>query len=140
MKLNPIVATLYDAYNSHDVGAVERLYAADATHEDIASGQVKKGAGAIAEGLGKFFGWFPDAHWEPCSQIDDANGWVAITYRLSATLQKPMGPIPARNQKISLRGIHVLRFEGGLIRHSEDYWDGGTFTRQLNDNLMEKQG
>ena len=132
MNLTGIPAKLYAAYNSHDVDALERLYAPDATHEDIAQGRPKIGAGVIAQGFGKFLGWFPDAHWEPQSQIIDPYGQTAVTYLLSATLQSPMGPIAAQRQKIALRGVHVLRVSGDRIQRSEDYWDAGTFQRQLN--------
>src|SRR5687768_16112643 len=99
MKLSGIAALFYDAYNRHDTGAVERLYAPDATHEDIAQGRPRTGASAIADGLGRFFGWFPDAHWQPLSFIADVDGKVAVTYLMSATLQSAMGPVAARGQK-----------------------------------------
>ena len=136
MTLSGLAAKLYDAYNRHEPDAVARLYAPDATHEDIAQGRPKIGAGAIADGLRTFLGWFPDAHWEPRSQIAgaDADGQVAVPYILSATLQSAMGPVAARGQRISLRGIHVLHMADGLIQRSEDYWDAGTFQRQLNTN------
>src|SRR5258708_37246893 len=99
---------LYDAYNRHDSASVTQLYAADATHEDIAQGRPRTGPAAISDGLRKFFGWFPDARWEPHLQITDPDGSVAVTYLLTATLQAQMGPGPASGQKISLRGVHVL--------------------------------
>ena len=73
-----------------------------------------------------------DAHWEPHLQITDPDGRVAVTYLLTATLQTQMGPVLASGQKISLRGVHVLHQQGGLIRRSEDYWDATTFQRQLD--------
>lgn len=133
MKLHGIAESLYAAYNRHDPTAVAALYAADATHEDIAQGRPKTGREAISEGLRKFFGWFPDAHWEPHTQITNPDGRTAVTYLLTATLQAQMGPIPAAGQKISLRGVHVLQLQGGLIRRSEDYWDATTFQKQLNN-------
>jgi steroid delta-isomerase-like uncharacterized protein len=133
MKIASAAARLYDAYNRHDPAAVSRLYAADATHEDIAQGRPKTGPDEIAAGLAKFFGWFPDAHWEPQSQILGAGGREAATYLLTATLQAPMGPVAARGQEISLRGVHVLELRDGLIKRSEDYWDAASFQRQLNN-------
>lgn len=138
MTLNGIAAQLYDAYNRHDPSAVGRLYVADATHEDIAQGYTRTGAAAIAEGLGKFFGWFPDAHWEPGCQITDANGQIAVTYVLSASLQSAMGPLVARGQKIRLRGVHVLHVKDELIQRTEDYWDAGTFQRQIQSIETEE--
>jgi steroid delta-isomerase-like uncharacterized protein len=133
MKIGGIAGRLYDSYNRHDPAAVAALYAADATHEDIAQGRPKTGPDEIAAGLGKFFGWFPDVLWEPQSAILGADGREAITYLLTATLQAQMGPVAPRGQKISLRGVHVLDLRDGLIRRSEDYWDAASFQRQLNN-------
>lgn len=132
MTLSGVAERLYDAYNRHDPAAVAQLYSADASHEDIAQGRPRTGPEAIADGLRKFFDWFPDAHWEPHLQITDPDGRVAVTYLLTATLQTQMGPVLASGQKILLRGVHVLHQQGGLIRRSEDYWDATTFQRQLD--------
>jgi len=137
MKLNGIIGRLYNGYNQHDPDAVGALYHPQATHEDIAPGQLKHGPEAIVAGLHKFFGWFPDAHWEARALADGSSGVVAITYLLTATLQSNMGPIIADGQSISLRGVHVLDMSEGLIRRSEDYWDAATFQRQLHQHQRE---
>lgn len=129
---------LYTAYNDHDPSAVARLYAPNATHEDVASGRPRGGPEAIAAGLRLFFSWFPDAHWQPTLQIDDGRGRIAIPYRLTASLQAQMGSIAPRGQAISLRGVHVLEIEGGRIGKSFDYWDAATFQRQLNNITKER--
>jgi steroid delta-isomerase-like uncharacterized protein len=132
MTLSGLPARLYEAYNRHEASAVARLYDSDAVHEEIAQGSARHGPEAIADGLRRFFHWFPDAYWEPQVHVADQAGAVAVTYVLTATLQAPMGTIAARGQRLSLRGVHVLHLDGGLIRRSEDYWDATTFHRQLN--------
>lgn len=124
---------LLEAYNRHDPAAVARLYGADATHEDIAQGRLRRGPDAIADGLRRFFQWFPDARWEPALKIAGQQNRSAITYRLIATLQEPMGSVAARGQQISLRGVLVLEQNDDLISRSTDFWDGLTFQRQLNN-------
>jgi steroid delta-isomerase-like uncharacterized protein len=132
MKLHGIADVLYGAYNRHDAAAVAELYDGNGIHEDIAIGHSNVGQTAIADGLQKFFGWFPDAHWAPHVQIANPFGSVTITYLLTATLQAQMGRTIARGQRISLRGAHVLHVRGSLIHSSEDYWDAATFQKQLN--------
>ncbi|AVA15077.1 nuclear transport factor 2 family protein [Sphingopyxis sp. MG] len=132
MMLEGIAASLYEAYNRHDVDAVGGLYAADASHQDIAQAHGRIGPQAISAGLQKFFSWFADAHWAPELVLHGAHGEVAVSYLLTATLTANMGPYEARGQHISLRGVNILRVTDGLIRRSEDYWDGETFKRQLN--------
>lgn len=132
MKLEGIAGVLYDAYNSHDVEMVAALYDRDGAHQDIAMGHQVVGVKAIAAGLKKFFGWFPDAKWEPVRQLSDSDVSTVVTYRMTGTLQAQMGPVTPTGQKISLRGAHVLFLQRGRILSSEDYWNAATFQKQLN--------
>lgn len=134
MKSSGVAEKLYDAYNRHDPAAAAHLYLADGTHEDIAQGQPRTGPEEIAAGLGKLFGWFPDAHWLPQIRIYGSDEQAAVTYLFTGTLQAQMGPVAARGQKISLRGVHVLNLRDGFITRSEDYWDAASFQRQLNNS------
>jgi len=137
MNTTALVKALYAAYNNHRMGEVAALYASDATHEDIAHGRPKLGATAIAEGLQKFISWFPDAEWTLGSIIVGTDAKAAVQYTLSGTLSAAMGPIVARGQRISLRGLMVLTIENGKILRSEDYWDATTFQKQLNSETPE---
>ncbi|CAD7341763.1 ester cyclase [Sphingomonadales bacterium 56] len=128
-----IADAFYDAYNAHDTVTVQGLYAADAVHEDIAFGHPKTGAEAIASGLGQFFVWFPDAHWEIDDQVI-SDTLIATTYLLTGSLQADMGKTPGKGQAISLRGVHILKIANGKIVSSEDYWDADTFKRQINNH------
>lgn len=140
MDVIRLLDRLYDAYNRHDATAVARLYDAAATHEEIAQGQIRRGAEAIAEGLRRFFTWFPDAHWQPQTKlVDPSLGQAAATYFLTATLQARMGPFLPSGQRIALRGVHVLHLEGGRIARSEDFWDAATFQNQLNGKNKEER-
>jgi steroid delta-isomerase-like uncharacterized protein len=132
MSIEKIVERFYEAHNARDAAAVAALYALDASHEEIAQRKVKQGRKEIASGLGRFFGWFPDASWTPDRRAVGANGVAMMSYLLKATLKSQMGPIAPREQAISLRGVHLLVIRDGLIHRSEDYWDADTFQRQLN--------
>lgn len=127
-----VVRRLYAGYNEHDAQAVGHLYHVDGVHCDVANGQRKDGQAAIMAGLKKFFGWFPDVHWATELVSGEKNGVIAVTYRMTATLQSSMGPVQPRGQSIALRGAHVLCVRDGLISSSEDYWDASTFHKQLN--------
>lgn len=132
MGMRDIAHELYAAYNKHDVQGVAALYSANGSHTDVAQARTQVGPERIADGLQRFFEWFPDAQWIPSSYIVDPGGEVAIPYLMTATLQAAMGPILPRNQQVSLRGVHVLRLVGHRILSSEDYWDTATFQRQIN--------
>lgn len=130
MGLNPPAAALFAAYNDHDLAAVAACYADDATHLDIASGRAKTGPDAIAAGLGFLLGAFPDAEWIVCGVVggDDK---VAVRYRLVGTLQRPFGPFTAQGQALSLPGVLWLDLADGKVVRSTDFWDSGSFSKQL---------
>lgn len=125
-----VLEALYGAYNRHDAEAAAALYDADGMHEDVAFGRPVRGHEAIAEGLRRFFAAFPDARWEPSAQLEE-HGRAFSRYLLTATLQQDMGPFHAVGQRLELDGVHVLETAAGFITRSQDFWDGGTFHRQM---------
>lgn len=139
VESSSVAEQLLAACNGHRLDIVSQLYAENATHEDVAHGRPKVGGVAIADGLRKFLGWFPDAAWELRSIIAGQGHEVAVAYTLTGTLQMPMGPVAPRGQRISLRGIQVLKIENGKIQRSEDYWDATTFQKQLSFNTPEEK-
>ncbi|GAB3349824.1 hypothetical protein GCM10027300_13220 [Modestobacter lapidis] len=122
---------LYEAYNRHDAGAAAALYAPDGAHEDVAVGRPTQGRDAVAAGLRRFFAAFPDAQWT-ATDVLEQGGLAFGRYVLTGTLQTDMGPFRAVGQRLELRGVHVLDTADGFIERSQDYWDSGTFRRQMD--------
>jgi steroid delta-isomerase-like uncharacterized protein len=125
-----IVKKLYEAYDRHDHEAVRELYSEDATHDEVSQSKTKRGAIDIADGIQKLFGWLPDISWQVKEMVIGEAGTIAVIYVMRASAPRRDGT--AERQPISLRGVQVVTVEGGLIRHSEDYWDAATFQRQLS--------
>jgi steroid delta-isomerase-like uncharacterized protein len=125
-----ILEAFYDAYNRGEPDSAVALYAPDATHSDVAQGRSASGRDAIASGLRHFLESFPDARWETERRIIDGAD-AAVAYRLTGTLQAQLGPFEPNGQKLDLRGVHVFRFGADGIVATEDYWDSGTFGRQM---------
>jgi steroid delta-isomerase-like uncharacterized protein len=123
---------LYRAYNRHDAAAAGALYRPDAVHSEVARGKEVHGREDIVRGLAGFFTLFPDAHWEPLREIAGDAG-VAIGYRLTGSLQAPMGPVTAHGQQLDLRGVHLVHTDRSWISATEDYWDGATFQKQMTE-------
>jgi len=130
-----ILEALFQAYDAHDLEQVASLYAADATHIDIAAGRPKQGRDRIVEGLASFFSGFPDARWV-ASASATGGGRAFGQYVMTGTLQRDLWSFNAFGQQLELRGVLVLHCVNGLIRRSEDYWDAGTFRRQMTVNQM----
>jgi steroid delta-isomerase-like uncharacterized protein len=125
------ILKLYEAYNRHDAAGAAALYAAGATHGDVAQDRVVEGPEAIAQGLRRFFAAFPDARWSAEHVL--ANGdHATASYRLTGTLRGRLGPFEPAGQRLALRGVHVVQTGvDGRIASSVDYWDGAVFAGQM---------
>lgn len=129
-EIERLVGALYEAYNAHDADAAAGLYADDGRHAEVALGNERVGAAAIADGLAGFLRAFPDARWEERARIASGSR-AAVTYRLTGTLKAPFGPFEPAGQRLELSGVHVLEESEGSIAVCEDFWDAATFHRQM---------
>lgn len=131
MDVTAILDRFYSAYNAHDALTAAALYQSDGEHADIAQGRPRRGRQDIAEGLTYFLASFPDSHWEVRLQIIDESR-AAVSYTLTGSLQRDIGPFVARGQELVLRGVHLFEISDGEILGTEDYWDAATFRRQMS--------
>jgi hypothetical protein len=112
---------------------VASLYAADATHLDIAAGRPKQGRDRIALGLASFFSGFPDARWTVSASatggredaLGDAPMLSIVEENNEGILVRGCKATDERLQTIveaATRHLHAFVREVGLT-HSE--WDAG---------------
>jgi steroid delta-isomerase-like uncharacterized protein len=125
-----LLRALVEAYNRHAVEELIDLYDPEGVHEDVAGQRRKEGPVAISTGLGRFLHAVPDAHWALERVVGSGNGAVA-PYVFQGTLREPLGDVEPRGQVIRLDAVLVVSVRDGLITRSRDYWDSGTFARQL---------
>lgn len=125
-----ILEALFQAYDAHDLDQVASLYTADATHLDIAAGRPKVGRDCIVDGLASFLSGFPDAHWTVPASAGEG-GRAFGQYIVTGSLQQDLWSFTAMGQQLQLGGVLVLHCTDGLIHRSEDYWDAGSFRRQM---------
>lgn len=130
MGMTTAVEALFGAYNQHDLAAVAACYRRDATHVDIAFGRPKVGPDAIAGGVGYLCAAFPDAVWHVEAAVKECEV-TAVYYRLTGTLQGAFGGFEARGQSLELPGVLWLELSAGAIARSVDFWDSGSFTKQM---------
>ena len=130
MGMNPAAAALFAAYNDHDLNTVASCYLGDATHLDVASGRPRTGPRAIASVLGYLRAAFPDAAWQVEAAVTDVDV-TAVRYRLTGTLQGAFGEFDPRGQALDLPGVLWLELSAGAIARSTDFWDSGSFTKQM---------
>jgi steroid delta-isomerase-like uncharacterized protein len=133
-----ILEALFQAYDAHDLSRVASLYAADATHVDIAAGRPKEGREHIVDGLASFLSGFPDASWTPTGTATE-DGRAFGQYVVTGSLQQDLWSFSGLGQRLELCGVLVLHCTDGLVQRSEDYWDAGTFRRQMTHNHQGDQ-
>jgi steroid delta-isomerase-like uncharacterized protein len=126
------LAALLDAYNAHDAATAVALYRDDGEHREIAQGGSHRGHHELRSSLEHFLAAFPDAHWEPVGVTGGAS-LAAAPYRLTGTLSAPLGPFVPTGQRLDIEGVMVacVDDERSLIAWTADYWDAGTFARQM---------
>jgi steroid delta-isomerase-like uncharacterized protein len=118
------------AYAARDAHAAAILYARDGSHREVATGHERVGRHDIEEGFARFMRCFPDAIWTTKHLIVEGNT-AAVSYVLTGTLSAHMGPFEPNGQRLELEGVHLLEVADGWIRATVDYWDTGTFARQM---------
>ena len=62
-------------------------------------------------------------------------GGGAIEWTWTARHNADFLNVPARGKETSVRGVSVIRFEGGKIVDQRDYWDARTLVQQLGVNV-----
>jgi steroid delta-isomerase-like uncharacterized protein len=124
------IAALYAAYNRQDAATAASTYTDSGTHLEVATGRISTGPVAVRVGLIGFFKAFPDAKWTPTRVIAHGSS-AAVSYLLTGTLRARIGPFEPCGQVLKLKGVHLFELDGDKIAAAEDYWDSGTFGRQM---------
>jgi steroid delta-isomerase-like uncharacterized protein len=117
------------AWNRHDFAALDKLLAPDAVHEDIALAVYAQGIGQIKDFMQKVIQAQPDLDWRLTRFVESGSVVVAEwTWTSTFTGDSPTGP--ARDQRVSGRGVSVVVTESGQIKHLTDYYDLPSFFRK----------
>jgi ketosteroid isomerase-like protein len=115
------------ALNGGDPDEIAGLVSEDFVNEHTSVlGSSLVGRDAYRERLPGFLATFQDLHYEIEDVLVDGDR-VAVPYTLTASCAGPGGDL----RPVRIRGIFRLTVAGGLIAHRVDYWDSGTFLRQI---------
>ena len=110
---------LYAVTSSGNVDDLEALLSPDVVDHGVGAGQDAedlRGSGAVKEDVLAFRQAFPDVQIEVEEAFADAAGSrVAVRWRLTGTHQGAFQGIPATQRTITMRGLDILRVEGGRI-------------------------
>ncbi len=128
MEVLEPVERYFDAWNSHDGGAVAACFDPGGGYADPVSGQLRPpGVAAYASGL---FDVFPDLRVEP-HVTAVADPYVVAQWTMTGTQSGAFNGLPPSDARIKLPGIDVVTVgEAGLLS-VEGYFDQRTLLDQL---------
>jgi steroid delta-isomerase-like uncharacterized protein len=128
MKVLEPVERYFDAWNSHDVGAIAACFDPGGGYTDPITGQLTPpGISAYASGL---FSAFPDLRFElHVTAVDEP--CVVAQWTMTGTQSGPLNGLPPTEARVKLPGIDVITLgEAGLLS-VEGYFDQQTVLEQL---------
>lgn len=127
-----LMSKIFDAVAAKNVDAMRALQHDDVVDDFVALGLIVEGKDAVGRFFAELFTALPDMRLtvERIFQGDDR---TAIgEWRLAGTFSGgPFQGIAPTGRAVEFRGIDVMEFDDGLLRHNTIYYDGLGFARQV---------
>ena len=121
---------LFELLNQRDLdGAAE--YQHPEVFEDFLVLRPISGRDEVRRFFTGVFAAFPDFTLE-IERITSEGNTAVVQWRSSGTFSGgPFEGIEPNGKHVAIRGIDVMKFEGGKLRHNTIYYDGMSFARQV---------
>ncbi len=128
------------AVATQDLDAMGALQHDDVVDDFVALGKVE-GKEALRAFFAELFAAIPDMHFS-VNRIVGGDDRIAVgEWSLSGTFDGgPFQGVEPTGRHVELRGVDVMEFEDGLLRHNTIYYDGLTFARQVGMLPTEGSG
>lgn len=120
------------AYNAHDIDGAGAVLHEDVLYFDSTYGEAQRGRGAAIDNLiSPYVRAIPDLEWTLRSEPIASGDGIAYEWTLTGTNTGTFMGIPAKNQKVNLKGMSFVRVKDGMIVYKADYYDAATLNKQL---------
>lgn len=128
---------IFEALGDHDIDTMQSMSHPDIVDDFVAIGEFR-GRLAVRGFFEELFGAFPDFRVSVLDVVGDPDHAV-VQWRANGSFTgTPFQGIHATGRSVELRGIDVMRFEDGLVKHDVVYYDGLAFARQIG--LLPREG
>lgn len=136
--ITELVRQSFSAVSSHDAEGVVSIDHDDVVEEFVPLGLVLHGKSAVRSFFEELFAAFPDVVLTT-EAIHAVGDHMAVgQWRLQGTFTgAPFQDIDPTGSRVEIRGLDVMEFEDGKLRHNTIYYDGLSFARQIG--LLPKQ-
>jgi steroid delta-isomerase-like uncharacterized protein len=125
---------IYNLISKNDLTRLPSLYADNAVLITVPWNSTARGRNGIIDYVRNFKTAFPDLKLNITHQISE-DDFVVTEYVARGThkgvLSTPMGDVSPTNRNIEVPVCEVVQFKNGLMATCRQYWDTGTFMRQL---------
>ena len=121
----------FAALAAHDLEALSATHHEEVVEDFVVLGPIE-GKQSIREFFGEFFAAVPDLVFETESVMGIDATTAVGQWKMRGTFNGgPFQGIEPTGRMIEIRGIDVMKFENGLLRHNTVYYDGLSFARQV---------
>ena len=124
------VQRLFDAFNTRDSAATAALFASDAVLNDVAVPHVAQGREQIAGVYARHFAAIPDSVIKVERMLAEDDSVVA-EWTICGTHRGRFMGIPATHRPVTIAGVSIIRFQGGLLVADTRIWDLAGLLRQI---------
>jgi len=132
-----VATAVFEALNRHDLDAAMALDHADVVADFVAVGAFD-GVSAVRAFFAEIFAAVPDFTLEVLRLVCDDKHAV-VQWRAKGNFTgTPFQGIHATRRHIELRGVDLMRFEQGKLKHNTIYYDGLAFARQIG--MLPREG
>jgi steroid delta-isomerase-like uncharacterized protein len=131
-RMLPAIERYFDAWNSHDSGAVVAALTADGTYEDPTTGGPLHGE-ALAASVDGVYAAFPDVRFETFSVALTGDDSASAQWRMIGTNTGPLPGGPATGASLDLPGADFFTIDpaAGQVSKVVGYFDTATMLTQL---------
>lgn len=131
-RASQLMRAAFDAIDAKDLDRLAAIWDERSTDDFIALGTIVSGRTALRAFFDELFTAFPDLRMT-VEDIHDVDERTAVgQWRMEGHFTGgPYAGIEPTGRRVEARGIDVMRFEDGKLRHNDVYYDGLSFARQI---------
>lgn len=126
-----LTRTLLEAVAAKDLDTMRAMAHEDLVDDFVVLGEVK-GNEAVNAFFAELFAAMPDLEFT-VERVVGGDERIAVgEWSLTATFNGgPFQGVEPTGRRVDIRGVDVMEFEDGLLRHNTIYYDGLRFARQV---------
>lgn len=129
-SVTTLMTNLLEAWNTHDLDQVARLYHPDFEGIDVAEANPQQGLEGVRQSMRHYFQAFPDLYFT-AETLLIREPQVSMFWVATGTHQGRLMNIPPTGRRIHLRGASLFTILEGKIKKVTHIWDVAGLLREI---------